>query len=130
MIILDTHIWIWWAEESPHLTTRQHGLLHHHQSAGLGVSVLSCWEVAKLVSLQRLQLDLTVDQWLRLALVRPEVLLIDFTPSIAVEANRLPGTFHRDPVDQIIVATARVLDCPLLTADSKILVYPHVQLLT
>jgi PIN domain nuclease of toxin-antitoxin system len=60
MIILDTHIWIWWAEESPHLTTRQRGLLHHHQSTGLGVSVLSCWEVAKLVSLQRLQLDLTV----------------------------------------------------------------------
>jgi PIN domain nuclease of toxin-antitoxin system len=130
MIILDTHIWIWWAEESPHLTTRQHGLLHHHQSSGLGVSVLSCWEVAKLVSLQRLQLDLTVDQWLRLALARSEVMLIDFTPSIAVEANRLPGTFHRDPVDQIIVATARVLDCPLLTADDKILVYPHAQLLT
>ena len=92
--------------------------------------MLSCWEVAKLVSLQRLQLDLTVDQWLRLALARPEVVVLDFTLTIAVEANRLPGTFHRDPVDQIIVATARVLDCPLLTADGKILAYSHVPLLT
>ena len=130
MIVLDTHIWIWWVEESPHLSTRQHDLLQHQQHAGLGVSLLSYWEVAKLVSIQRLQLDLTVEQWLRLGLARPEVILLDFTLDIAVEANRLPGTFHRDPVDQILVATARVLDCPLLTADNKILVYPHVQLLT
>jgi PIN domain nuclease of toxin-antitoxin system len=129
MIVLDTHIWIGWVEGSPHLTARQRDLLRDHQLSGLGVSVLSCWEVAKLVSLQRLQLDLAVDQWLRLALAQPEVMLIDLTLAIAVEANRLPGTFHRDPVDQILVATARILECPLLTADGKILAYPHVQLL-
>jgi PIN domain nuclease of toxin-antitoxin system len=41
----------------------------------------------------------------------------------------LPGEFHKDPADQIIVATARVHDAPLLTADERILKYPHVQLL-
>jgi PIN domain nuclease of toxin-antitoxin system len=55
--------------------------------------------------------------------------LLPLTPRIAVESTQLPGSFHRDPADQIIVATARVYDCSLLTADGKILDYPHVKLL-
>jgi PIN domain nuclease of toxin-antitoxin system len=55
--------------------------------------------------------------------------LIELTPRIAIESTKLPGTFHRDPADQIIVATARVYDIPLLTADSRILQYPHVRTL-
>ena len=51
------------------------------------------------------------------------------TPDIAIEANQLPGTFHRDPVDQILVATARILGIEMITADAKILSYQHVQLL-
>lgn len=43
--------------------------------------------------------------------------------------TQLPGTFHRDPADQIIVATARVLDAPLVTMDSKILAYRGVRLI-
>ena len=39
----------------------------------------------------------------------------------------LPGEFHRDPADQLIVATARIHDCPLVTSDSRILNYPHVE---
>ncbi len=53
--------------------------------------------------------------------------LLDLTPQIAIESTRLPGEFHRDPADQIIVATARIHDCPLLTVDDKILNYPHVK---
>jgi len=53
--------------------------------------------------------------------------LLDLTPEIAVESTRLPAGFRRDPADQIIVATARSLDLPLLTADAKILHYPHVR---
>jgi PIN domain nuclease of toxin-antitoxin system len=45
-------------------------------------------------------------------------------------STQLPGTFHRDPADQIIVATARYYDCPVLTADARILDYPHVKTLT
>jgi len=51
----------------------------------------------------------------------------DLTPSIAVESTRLPQPFHKDPADQIIVATARVHNCALATADEKILKYSHVQ---
>jgi PIN domain nuclease of toxin-antitoxin system len=45
----------------------------------------------------------------------------------ALESSYLPGTFHRDPADQIIVATARVHNLILLTSDRKILDYPHVK---
>jgi PIN domain nuclease of toxin-antitoxin system len=95
----------------------------------IGVSAISCWEVAKLVELQRLVLPRPVGEWLDLALTYPGVQLLALTPKIAVESTQLPGTFHRDPADQILVATARVFNCPLLTLDSKILAYPHVQAL-
>jgi PIN domain nuclease of toxin-antitoxin system len=63
------------------------------------------------------------------ALQYPGIQLLALTPEIAVESTRLPGEFHRDPADQIIVATARIYDCPLLTVDDRILKYPHVKLL-
>ena len=55
--------------------------------------------------------------------------LLDLTPQIAIESTQLPGEFHRDPADQIIVATARIHDCPLLTVDDKILDYPYVKII-
>lgn len=54
------------------------------------------------------------------------VQLLDLTVPILVESTQLPGAFHRDPADQMIVATARVCGAPLLTVDSKIVNYPHV----
>jgi PIN domain nuclease of toxin-antitoxin system len=50
------------------------------------------------------------------------------TPQIAVDSAHLPPPFHRDPADQVIVATARVLGCPLVTLDGRIRAYPHVTL--
>lgn len=54
---------------------------------------------------------------------------LKLTPQIASESTKLLGSFHRGPADQIIVATAHVYDIPLLTADSRILQYPHVRTL-
>ncbi|CAN5765317.1 hypothetical protein BH23GEM3_BH23GEM3_26330 [soil metagenome] len=53
MIVLDTHIWIWWGSKDPRLTPEHRSLLEQHQASGLGVSAISCWEVAKLVELGR-----------------------------------------------------------------------------
>jgi predicted nuclease of predicted toxin-antitoxin system len=52
---------------------------------------------------------------------------VDLTTAIAVESTMLPCVFNRDPADQIIVATARLLDCPIITSDQKMLAYPHVK---
>ena len=127
MILLDTHIWLWWVDESARLTVGQRELIKEHESDGLGVSVISCWETAKLVERQRLSLDRPVEEWIAMALAYPGVRLLYLTPQIAIESTQLPEGFHQDPADQIIVATARVHNCALLTADSKILGYPHVK---
>mgnify|MGYP000929548722 CR=1 FL=1 len=127
MIVLDTHIWVWWANTSAELTADMRQALQAHSSDGLGVSIISCWEVAKLVERGRLQLTLPVENWLAQALALPGIQMLELTPRIVVESTQLPGEFHRDPADQLIVATARVYNVPLLTADGKILSYPHVQ---
>ena len=128
MIVLDTHIWIWWVNDSPQLTEQYKQWIQNYQPQGLGISIISCWEVAKLVEKKRLVLSLPVDEWLRTALAYPGVQLLDLNVSIVVQSTQLSG-FHNDPADQIIVATAKVYDCFLLTADSKILNYAGVKTL-
>lgn len=68
-------------------------------------------------------------EWLGVALSYPGVRLLDLTPAIVVDSTRLPQPFHRDPADQMIVATARFHDYPVATADDKILNYAHVRTL-
>jgi PIN domain nuclease of toxin-antitoxin system len=92
----------------------------------IGVSVISAWEIAKLVEYDRLTLPCQLQKWFSDALSYPGVRLIELTPEIAIESTKLPSKFHRDPADQIIVATARLQDSALVTSDSKILKYPHV----
>ena len=129
MILLDTHIWVWWVHRHERLSVEHVRWIQENEGNGLGISVISCWEVAKLVELNRLLLPLPVEEWFDYALTYPGIRLLDLTPHIALEATRLPPPFHRDPADQIIVATARWHDCPLLTVDQRILDYPHVKAL-
>jgi PIN domain nuclease of toxin-antitoxin system len=129
MIVLDTHIWVWWVHDTPELTKQHKRLIKDNEEQGLGISVISCWEVAKLVEYSRLTLPCPIVDWFEQALAYPGIQLLNLTPRIAVESTQLPGTFHRDPADQIIAATARVYDCPLITADERILNYPHVKVL-
>lgn len=128
MIILDTHIWAWWVHGDSHLTPAQQKVISEHEQFGLGISAISCWEVAKLVEYKRLVLPCPTLEWLDQALAYPGVQLLALSPRIATESTQLPDGFHKDPADQIIVATARVLGSALLTADEKIRNYPHVQL--
>jgi len=129
MIVLDTHVWVWWVSQSPQLTEPLAQLIQAHQATGLGVSLISCWEVAKLVEVGRLQLTLPPLDWLHQALAYPGVQLLELSVPILVESTQLPGPFHRDPADQIIVATARIYNVPILTVDHKLLAYPHAQTL-
>lgn len=127
MIVLDTHIWIWWVHGDERLTQRQMEIIQAHEDDEIGVSAISCWEIAKLVERGRLDLPCPLEDWFDLALSYPGIRLIELTPAIAIESTRLPGEFHRDPADQIIVATARIHGCPLVTSDSRILEYSRVE---
>jgi len=128
MIVLDTHIWVWWVHDDPQLPPAYKTYIQAHEADGLGGSAISCWEVAKLVEYGRLTLPLLVGEWLAQALAYPGVRLLELTPQIAVESTQLPGSFHRDPADQIIVATARIYAWPLMTLDNRIRNYADVQL--
>ena len=127
MIILDTHIWVWWVHGDKRLNQAQMDVITANEADIIGVSVISCWEIAKLVQYGRLGLPCKIDEWFEQALDYPGVQLLALTPEIAIESTRLPGEFHRDPADQIIVATARLYKCPLITLDDKILKYPYVK---
>jgi PIN domain nuclease of toxin-antitoxin system len=126
VIVLDTHIWVWWVQDPSQFNPEYVKVLQEGESQGLGVSVISCWEVAKLVEYNRLHLPEAVGAWLDQALAYPGIRLLDLTPRIAWESTQLPGQFHRDPADQIIVATARVHGAGLVTVDRKIRDYAHV----
>lgn len=127
MILLDTHIWVWWVNESQQLSKKIAHVISENRDDGLGISIISCWEVAKLVEYNRLKLAYPVEQWINSALNYPNVVLLDLTPKIVVESTQLPGEFHKDPADQLIVATARIYDMLLLTVDGKISNYPNVK---
>ena len=127
MIVLDTHVWVWWVHASDQLTSPQAQIIEANESDVIGVSAISVWEIAKLVQFDRLELPCRLREWFDAALNYPGIRLLGLTPEIAIESTQLPGEFHRDPADQIIVATARLNNCPLVTSDDKILRYPHVK---
>ena len=129
MIVLDTHIWVWWVHGDTSLTNQQVAWLQQYETQGLGVCAISCWEIAKLVEYNRIVLPSPADEWIGMALLYPGIRFLNLTPQIAIESTQLPAGLHKDPADQIIVATARIHNCPLLTADTQILDYEHVETL-
>ena len=126
MIVLDTHIFVWWNQNDPKLTNYHREILEKERPNGLGICTISLIEIARLVSADRIILPVPIEEWFEIAVAQEGVILISITPKIAVEAQSLPGDFHKDPADRIIVATARVFDCPVVTVDKKILNYSHV----
>jgi PIN domain nuclease of toxin-antitoxin system len=89
------------------------------------ISAISCWELAKLVEKKRIFFSIPVLAWIRRSLNEFSIRVADLSPEIAVESTVLRD-FHRDPADQVIVATARILGMPLVTADEQILEFPEV----
>ena len=130
MIVLDTHVWVWWVHASDQLTSLQAQIIEANENDIIGVSAISVWEIAKLVQFGRLKLPCGLREWFDGALNYPGIRLLGLTPDVAIESTQLPGEFHRDPADQIIVATARLNNCPLVTSDDKILRYPHIKVVS
>ena len=126
MILLDTHVWFYYINDGPEKLPDavQKAILDNDV---LGVSIISCWEIAMLVSKERLLFSIDVQDWITQALKYKGIKLIDLTPQIAVLATRLPGKFHKDPADRIIVASCLKLGSPLATSDQNIIKWGHVQ---
>ena len=108
------------------LSPAQRAAIEQEEAGVIGVSAVSCWEVAHLHARGRIELPVEIEEWMRLALAYPGVRSFDLTAQVAVASTRLPGHLHRDPADRFLVATARAYDCPLITSDQRLLTYPHV----
>lgn len=128
MIVLDTHALVWWVNGGGELSTDAAAAINREQASEDGiilVSSISAWEIAMLVGRDRLTLTMNVDDWLETVAEIPGVRFVPVDNEIGVESTRLPGEFHKDPADRIIVALARHFNIPLVTADDKIRSYRH-----
>lgn len=128
MIVLDTHALVWWVTGDAALSTKAKAAINRELSGGeILVSAISAWEIAMLVEREKLVLSMDVGSWLATVQAIEAVHLVPVDPEIAVKSVELPGEFHKDPADRMIVATARKFAVPLVTKDEKIRAYAHVK---
>lgn len=125
MILLDTHVLVWWVSIPSKLSKRARNLIEKEKE--ILVSSISIWEIAMLVRKERLRLTMDVAQWIEKMEKIPSLQFVSIDNSIAWKSVDLPGTPHDDPADRMIIATARGYGATLITADKRILKYPHVQ---
>ncbi len=125
LLLLDTHVWIWHAARDASLKKRSvlSEIEKAREEGDLRVSVISVWEVGMLETEGRIRLGMDCIEWVRHALDESGVTVVPLTPEIVVASTRLPGEFHADPWDRVIVATARELQARLVTADKRIKAY-------
>jgi PIN domain nuclease of toxin-antitoxin system len=134
LLLLDTHCWLWaQLGLTQRLARAALSAIRKAESGGrLRISVISIWELGMLEKHGRVSLPMNVRVWVEQALTKPGLALAPLTPEIAIDSIHLPGDIHGDPVDRILVATARVLGATLLTKDRRLIEYSsqrHVRVL-
>jgi PIN domain nuclease of toxin-antitoxin system len=132
--LLDTQTFLWLVTDAPELPVDVRRELEADPEL-LGVPAAVPIELAIKARLGRiqpdrkgaLQFDRPFREWIAQALPADKFELVPLSPAIAAEAFDLPGDFHADPFDCLIVGTARNLDVTLVTSDEAIRDYPHVK---
>ena len=124
MIVLDTHAWIWFISNPDLLSKRAKKALNAAvKDKSILISSNSAWELALLVTKNRIKLTLDVTDWIAKSESLPFIQFVPLTNSIAVKSVNLPLPLHPDPADRIIIATALSAGAPLVTKDKKLLDY-------
>lgn len=129
MIVLDTHVLLWWANGSDALSDAA-GQAIKKTLAQMGeiiISSISAWEISMLINKGRLILSMDAASWIDEVSQIDGVRFVPVDNEIGIQSTNLPGAFHQDPADRMIVATARSLAVPLVTADKKIINYDFVK---
>ncbi len=123
-ILLDTHAWIWLVNGDANLSKKAINYIQSFVAENnIFLSTISTWELAMLEAKKKIILTSPCLEWINKSLQLTGIQLLPLSPNIAVESSRLPGDFHGDPADRIIVATARIENLTLVTKDSKIIEY-------
>lgn len=127
MLLLDTHVCIWSGEgDERRLGARTRRLLHRAQSQGsVRISPLTIFEITALHTMGRLRLTRTPEQWTRDYLSLTGVRVVEFSAAIALDAGAIPRTVLSDPLDRLLVATARQNDATFVTCDEQIVDYAN-----
>jgi len=129
MILLDTHTWIWSHSATKLLSDDVKKRIKKTLADQRAIASISIWEFAMMVVKGLINVKIDPKLWVDNAIKKSGIKVIELSPEIAMESCNLPGDFHKDPADQIIVATARIHNLTLLTKDQKILQYRHVKAL-
>ena len=124
--LLDTHVWLWSHEAHEKFGRKTQRILTSSEDERV-ISAISTFEIARLIDRGRLLLRQSFATWKTQSLHDLVATTIDVTHEMAWEAYNLPGVFHKDPADRVLVATARLHGLTLLTADDSILRYRHVK---
>ena len=130
MILLDTHIWVWYLSQDKRLNKNTIKIIDRFKRKNEAyLSSISIWEVCKLHEKEKIKFSLPLRSWLNAAITKG-ILVKELSLDIYLESCNLPGSFHNDPADQLIVATSRLLNYRLITQDKKIINYKHVELIS
>ena len=125
MLLLDTHVWLWSVDGDTRRIGRRtrQSLSRGESREAIRISPVSLFELTALHTLGRLRLARPVEQWMQEALEAAGVRIAELSPAIAIDAGQIPGAALADPLDRLLVATARRLDATFLTRDARILEY-------
>lgn len=126
-LLLDTHIWIWSYLEPHKITSEVIREIGDPRNERF-LSSVSIWEMVVLLEKKRIQLDGDFGEWFKKSKEDLDLIEVPFTWEIAHEL-RFTFLSHRDPADRFLVATARVYDLTLVTADERLLNVPKLSLL-
>lgn len=122
-LLLDTHIWIWLMNGDSSLSKRsQKRIEDARENGNIFISAISVWEIGMLEKKQRIILNKPCLEWIKDSL-HYGISVSALTPEIAIESCQLPSYSAGDPVDRMIIATARIESLMLLTCDERILAY-------
>lgn len=128
MIVLDTHVLVWWVSTPEKLSKKSRKVIEQELKKGeILISSISIWEIYLLVKKGRLQFTTSPDSWLEKVESIPGIRFVPVDNKIAAQSVNLPDPLHKDPANRMIIATALQVGAKLITSDQKILDYPHIQ---
>jgi len=123
VILLDTCALLWTVNGDP-LSSEALKAIDKARNAGdLFLSPVSAWEIGILAQRGKVSFGVSAESYVSRAFTRPGVQIAPLTPEIAVRASYLPGQFHSDPADRLLISTAILMGLILVTRDREILRY-------
>lgn len=122
MVLLDTHIWLWWLlGEGPLTVDERKKLDILAEESEIAISWVSIWETEMLERKGRIKLLPDLATWIHQATDTSFCTVLPADIELVLAQRELPEYFHADPADRLIVTTAMLAEIQLATYDSRII---------